>query len=61
MIMDEQIAFTNLLQEIRLKNRAKQELIIRKDKNNSIFITKEFYDKICSKLKILTKKFKWEI
>lgn len=59
--MDDQILFTNMLEEIRAKNRANQELIIKKDKNKSIFITKEFYDKICSKLKILTNKFKWEL
>lgn len=59
--MDDQILFTNMLEEIRIKNRANQELIIKKDKNKTILITKEFYDKICSKLKFLTNKFKWEL
>lgn len=56
--MDDQLIFTNMLEEIRLKNRANQEIIIKKDKNKSVFITREIYDKICSKLKFITKKFK---
>lgn len=61
MEMDDQILFAKRLEEFKLKNKAKQELIIKKYKNKSIFITKEFYDKIYSKFKILTAKFKWEL
>ena len=59
--MDDQNLFTSMLEEFRIKNREKQELIIKKNKNKTIFIKKEFYDKIYSLLNKLKNKFRLEL